>query len=92
MAALTKLKFLELRSSRVSDLRPLANLDRIKVLDLRGTQVKDLTSLASLSQLRRLKVDESISEDELAKLKKALPRLKISRDVRYLTNPANRAP
>jgi internalin A len=59
----TKLRsgtLLDLRDSRVSDLRPLASLEKLEYLWLSNNQISDLTPLANLRNLRTIDLDRNL--------------------------------
>jgi Leucine-rich repeat (LRR) protein len=57
LAALTRLRVLELPGWEIDDLGPLARLAALEELDVRGTRVRDLDPLSGLPRLRRLVLD-----------------------------------
>jgi Leucine-rich repeat (LRR) protein len=54
---------LNLMTTQVSDVSPLAGLSRLKSLDLEDTQVSDASPLAGLSGLQRLDLTGTKVED-----------------------------
>jgi hypothetical protein len=79
LEGLADLQYLDLSDTQVADLRPLAGLTNLQTLDLRGTHVENLRVLAGLTNLQLLYVrDSRVADDELARLQKALPKLKIT--------------
>ena len=80
LAKLTSLDFLSLVDTPVSDVTPLAELTSLKTLWLyNNTQFNNLTPLAKLTSLERLILDGTIlSEEQVAKLRKALPNCTIT--------------
>jgi len=83
LSALADLKNLEklyLNNTQGSDLSPLADLKNLEWLILIDTQVIDLSPLADLKNLNYLYIDNTkVSEEEIQKLKKALPKLEVVR-------------
>lgn len=76
VAKMESLQVLELESTRVHDLSPLARLTRLDDLTLNNTTVTDLTPLASVKSLKVLNfinIHAQVSEEQLRKLKQALP-------------------
>ena len=66
--------------ARIDDVRPLLGR-RIESLYLSGTQVRDLSPLAALISLRVLDISGiEISQEQVARLRQALPHLKIYSD------------
>jgi internalin A len=51
---------LDLRDSRVSDLRPLASFEKLEYLWLSNNQISDLTPFANLSNLRTINLDHNL--------------------------------
>jgi internalin A len=54
---------LDLRDSRVSDLRPLASFKKLEYLWLDNNQISDLTPLANLSSLRTINLSHNLISD-----------------------------
>ena len=80
LASLTNVRKLNLDATQVSDVRPLVSLTNLQTLDLSGTQVSDIGALAGLTNLQTLWLDGMpVSDEQIAELKKSLPRLRISR-------------
>jgi hypothetical protein len=77
LAGLTCLQELKLKDcTALSDLTPLSSLISLQQLDLRRCiELSDLTPLAGLTDLRTLYLDRctGLGEEEVAKLRKALP-------------------
>ncbi len=64
----------------VSDLTPLAGLEKLEELHLQSPFITDLTPLAELEKLEKLRLPgDSISDEEINSLKKALPNCGITR-------------
>jgi NACHT domain len=79
-AALTGLQWLDLGGTQVADVRPLEGLTKLVVLTLSGTQVTDLRPLEGLTNLRELFLySTQVADEQVARLKAALPDLKIKR-------------
>jgi internalin A len=57
LAALARLRVLELPGWEIADLGPLAGLPALEELDVRHTRVRDLRPLAGLPRLRRVVLD-----------------------------------
>ena len=67
-------------SDKINDLSPLADLENLGELFLYDTQVSDLSPLAELKNLNLLYLfGTQVSKEEIRKLKKALPYLKVER-------------
>ena len=78
LSNLTRLQSLNLYGTPVSDLSPLSNLTRLQNLFLDGTPVSDLTPLSNLTKLQLLNLEGTgITENEVRKLRDALPRCRI---------------
>jgi len=77
LAELTNLERLYLRNTQVSDLSPLAELENLEVLGLTGTQVSDLSPLAELESLEYLYLPTQVSDEQVQKLRQALPNCEI---------------
>jgi internalin A len=74
LAPLAKLPLeaLEARGCRhLASIAPLANVKTLVEIDLRFTRVTDLSPLAKLPALKRVAVGPGVSDDEIAKLKRA---------------------
>ena len=63
LAALTRLRFLQLRNSRVYDVKPLAGMVRMQRLTLRGSQVQDVRPLSGMKKLHYLNLRWTRVED-----------------------------
>ena len=75
---LSGLKSLNLGDTPVKDLTPLVNLKNLSELFLWSTRVRDLTPLKSLTNLTYIDLSKNqINEEELNRLKKALPHINI---------------
>jgi hypothetical protein len=67
-----------LRGTPVNDLTPLANLTNLELMDLGDTHISDLAPLANLTNLKVLYlIDTQVSDEDIAKLKEALPECSI---------------
>ena len=78
LSNLTKLRSLILAETKVSDLTPLSNLTGLQHLDLEETPVSDLTPLSNLTKLQSLDLTGTgITENEVSKLRDALPHCRI---------------
>ena len=78
LANLTALESLELRWTSVSDITPIANLTKLQSLYLADTKVSDISPLSNLTNLRSLDLTGvEVSENEVRKLRDALPRCHI---------------
>ena len=84
LAGLTKLEKLLLFGNQITDLKPLAGLTELERLDLDGNQITDLTPLGGLTKLRKLDIfnNPNLTQAEIDKLKKALPRCQISHNAK----------
>ena len=79
LAGLKNLRALTLWNTQVSDLSPLAELKNLEELYLDRTEVSDLSPLAGMEYLERLFLEGTkVSEEQIDKLKLALPNCKIS--------------
>jgi Leucine-rich repeat (LRR) protein len=77
---LTDLIVLYLNGTRVSDLTALEGLTSLRELYLNQTRVSDLTALRVLTSLHVLSLEwTQISDEQVAELKRALPKLTIVR-------------
>ncbi len=77
---LTSLKGLYLKSTQVSDLRPVKGLTSLEYLGLEGTQVSSLEPLKDLTSLQYIILrGTQVSDEQVAALKRALPKLTIHR-------------
>ena len=64
----------------ISDLEPIKGLTSLVRLHLRGTQVSDLDPIKGLTSLKWLYLnDAQVSDEQVATLKRALPKLIIAR-------------
>jgi len=80
LSRLTKLVELRLERTQVSDLAPLKALTELRRVYLSGTQVRDLSPLTKLSRLTSLYLyNTRVSDDQVARLQKALPKCKVRR-------------
>ena len=80
LAGLENLEQLSLNQTEVSDLSPLASLQNLKLLYLQKIEVSDLSPLAQLKNLWELNlIGTKVTEEQIDKLKLALPNCKISR-------------
>jgi len=78
LAKLKNLRWLDLSYTQFSDVTQLAGLTNLKSLRLYNTQVSDVTPLADITNLERLWLDGvQISDEEIEKLKLALPNCRI---------------
>ena len=78
--ALINLQWLSIIGTAVSDLTPIKELNNLQILNLVGTQVSDLTPLKPLIWLETLYLsDTPVSNEQVAELRKALPKLMIRR-------------
>ena len=76
--ALINLQDLRLSDTKVSDPTPLKSLINLLMLDLAGTAVSDLSPLKELINLQELRLSGTkVSDEQVAELKKALPKLRI---------------
>jgi len=74
------LEALWLNHTQVSDIEPFRGLTALEYLALTGTQVPDLEPLRGLTSLQELPLNDTpVSDDQVAALKKALPKLTIFR-------------
>ena len=81
LAGLTELQILDLQGTNVTDLRPLAGEGMIlQQLDIRHTPVRDLSPLSPLKTLRWLRVDQDVSAEQIAALKRVLRACDIIRE------------
>ena len=79
-ASLKNLEVLRLDETKVHDLSPLAGLENLQRLNLSETEVSDLSPLAQLKNLWLLNlIGTKVTEEQIDKLKLALPNCKISR-------------
>ncbi|MCK9523255.1 MAG: hypothetical protein M0R76_09460 [Proteobacteria bacterium] len=77
VASLTQLEELLLHNTPAADLSPLAALAELRVLSI-GASVKKITALLGLKHLEELVVMEAkVPQNQLTRLKKALPNLRI---------------
>ena len=77
---LATLKTLDLQGTSVTDISPLSNLKNLSWLDLSDNPISDLTPLARLTKLESLNlIGTSVTDEEVARLQKALPNCKIRR-------------
>lgn len=75
---LTELRGIMLDGTPVTDLSPLAKLKKLEGLFINRTKVTDLSPLRTLSKLSLLRVAGTpVSDEEIAKLQKALPECRI---------------
>jgi hypothetical protein len=80
LASLTELENLYVLSRQGIDLSPLAKLTNLKVLVLRADKSTDLSPLTRLTSLEEMAFDQPLgSDEELARLKEALPNCTVSR-------------
>jgi Leucine-rich repeat (LRR) protein len=79
LAGLTQLRTLFLSSAPVSDLGPLAGLTQLRWLSVNGTAVSDLGPLAGLTQLKTLFLPTEVADDQIDRLRTALPILEVHR-------------
>ena len=78
LAHLPNLRYLALTGAQITDLSPLQESNTLVSLDLNNTKVRDLSPLAKLTNLKRLTMyGTPASEEEVAKLRSALPDCKI---------------
>lgn len=73
LAGLKNLETLDLAGTKVTDLGPLARLKNLKTLNLVGSQVTDLSPLVGLKNLEKLLLGKRVDDEEVERLKKALP-------------------
>jgi len=77
---LTALQGLNLGGTPVCDLSPIKELTGLQRLGISDTKVSDLTPIKELTGLRWLVlINTKVSDEQVAELKKALPRLAIIR-------------
>ena len=81
LAGIKNLRKLQILGSPVSDIEPLKDLINLEEIDLYGAQITDISPLKNLTKLRRLNIVScnNITDEQVIKLKKALPALIISR-------------
>ena len=80
LGSATELKSLYLRDIRATALSPLANLKNLELLVLDHTRATDLMSLSKLTNLTTLEIQGApVTDEEVAKLEKALPQCRIGR-------------
>lgn len=72
-----ELTSLDLAETDIADLGPLATCAKLRSLDITKTKVTDLTPLAKLPNLAGLKVSPTVSQEQIDKLKAALPKLDV---------------
>jgi Leucine-rich repeat (LRR) protein len=78
--ALINLQWLSIIGTAVSDLTPIKELNKLQVLYFSGTKVSDLTPIKELKGLKMLELSgKAVSNEQVAELKKALPKLRIIR-------------
>ena len=78
LTGLTNLTNLTLSGNQITDLTPLAGLANLLLLALDHNQIADLTPLKGLTNLKMLALQENpLTADQLAMLKKALPRCNV---------------
>ena len=78
LAHLPNLRYLALTDAPVTDLSPLQESNSLVSLDINNTRVRDLSPLARMTNLERLTMyGTPASEEEIAKLRTALPDCKI---------------
>ena len=79
-------RFVSLEDTQVSDLSPLsplADLKSLRFIDLQNTQVSNLSPLAELKSLEVLWLQSTrVSDEQVQKLRQALPNCKISHSIR----------
>ena len=76
---LTKLNYLELFGMPVNDIQPLVGLSDLKYLDLTYTEIKDIEPLFKLKNLEYLGLRGTPAIEQIDKLQKELPNLKIAK-------------
>ncbi len=80
LAGFANLEILNLESNEVYDLWPLMRLTKLRHLCLTNTKVTDLAPLAGLKNLKNLWLNHTqVSDEEIEKLKLALPNCNIIR-------------
>lgn len=83
-------RHLQLKQTKITDLRPLENCTRLMELYLGGTQVKDLSPLYGLTNLIHLQLDGSdVSAKEISDFRKIQPYVKIIPGLRRILNSEN---
>ena len=77
---LAQLTWLYLGDNQLTDVTGLEKLTKLMSLSLRGNQLTDVKGLEKLTQLTRLRLENNpdLTKAQIAELKKALPKCKIS--------------
>jgi Leucine-rich repeat (LRR) protein len=77
---LTKLRELFLNPNQLTDVKQLENLTQLKTLPLGDNQLTNVEGLEKLTQLKFLWLDDNpdLTKTQIAELKKALPKCRIS--------------
>ena len=77
--SLKNLQALYLSRTQVADISPLDSVANLQTLHLYGTNVREIGRLESLKKLQWLKLSVTqVPDEQIAKLKKALPKLQIT--------------
>ena len=85
LADLTNVEFVTFWETNVSDLTPLTSWKKLKSIELRLTKVTDYTPLHGLSKLKSVATNRRlISNEQLARLKTALPNCTLEIESRNL--------
>lgn len=80
-------KHLQLKRTKILDLRPLEHCTKLSELYLGGTQVNDLSPLYNLANLVHLQLDGSdVSDKEISDFRKIQPYVKIMPGLRKILN------
>jgi len=84
LAGLTQLKKLYLSNNQLTDLSPLAKLTQLEQLYLSNNQITDLIPVAGLSKLTHLDLgnNPNLTQTEVDKLRKALPKCEIKHNAK----------
>lgn len=83
-------RHLQLKHTKILDLRPLENCTKLMELYLGGTQVKDLSPLYGLPNLFHLQLDGTdVSAKEISDFRKIQPYVKIMPGLRKILNSEN---
>ena len=73
-------------SDQLTDVTPLTKLTNLRVLELKSPHAVDVTPLTELRTLEWLLVDVNVNGQDFRMLKEALPRCRVVRGIRDLSN------
>ena len=77
LAGKAHLRTLAIPGTKVTDLTPLAKCGELQMLNIAKTPVKDLSPLTACTKLTQLQVPDTVPQDQIDALKKALPKLRV---------------